>query len=919
MSARIWVGVLVGMMTTAAVACGSSDESSFPDGGTQGSDGDFDAAGLGETGSLSGSDGGGATGTCKPLTCNDLGDTCGPAGDGCGNVIDCGTCTAPETCGGGGLPSKCGGTAGCVPKSCTDLDLECGPAGDGCGNLIATCGTCMSPAICGGAGPSKCGGGMVSDAGVPLLPDGGVCHGRTTCVPGECGPVADGCGGVLTCASSCPTGQTCGGGTAPSMCGAPSCTKATCASAGANCGQIADGCGGIVDCGGKTSCTGTDFCGGGGPNKCGAGTPAPTCVNFCLNQNACTSKPQKTTLIGHVYAPNGTLPLPNALVYVPNKTTTSPYGLSTFTDGIGTGGTCESCSAAASGEPLVQTKSLYDGSFTLVDVPVGVPFPLVIQLGRWRRLVTVAAIPAAKACTTIDMDANGTTKDQTRFPTIENEGNAYDNIPKFAISTGAADALECVLSKIGVASSEFKNGGSASGRIQIFKNAVDSTHSGTGPGATLNGSTPAATNLYNTSAAINSYDAVILACRGGDVNEDAYSSSALTNIYNYANNGGRLFTTHYGFDWLDPEFETSTPTKKMWSENTATWVPNSTSASWAGAGSSTTAAVSTSVSGGIFAKWLDSVGALSAGTGTSNPRVKIFDPRNDVDIPLKTGVEQWITASNSSGVTDERLLQMAFNTPVAATTQCGRVIYSDFHVSTISGSSSKGLTFPNECTNGFSAQEKILAYMIFDLTSCITPSTPPPPPTCTPKTCTGLGAKCGPAGDGCGNTIDCGTCPGGMICTGTPGMCITPPCSASSCPSEESCGPIPNGCGGTVDCGPCSSGLTCGGAGPSLCGATTCSKTTCAAQGISCGPGADGCGGLIDCGTCPPGMTCGGGGTSGACGAPTCTPRTCASAGANCGPIGDGCGGIVQCGNCASGQTCGGGGTPNQCSSNIPR
>ncbi|HEX7667672.1 MAG TPA: hypothetical protein VF407_24255, partial [Polyangiaceae bacterium] len=133
-----------------AVACGSSEDSSFPSGPPDSGLGDFDAAGLAETGSLSGNDGGGGTGSCKPLTCADLGDTCGPAGDGCGNVIDCGTCTAPETCGGGGLPSKCGGTAGCVPKTCGELGLECGPAGDGCGNLITSCGTCTGAAICGG-------------------------------------------------------------------------------------------------------------------------------------------------------------------------------------------------------------------------------------------------------------------------------------------------------------------------------------------------------------------------------------------------------------------------------------------------------------------------------------------------------------------------------------------------------------------------------------------------------------------------------------------------------------------------------------------------------------------------------------------------------------------------------------------------
>src|SRR5262249_39722584 len=47
----------------------------------------------------------------------------------------------------------------------------------------------------------------------------------------------------------------------------------------------------------------------------------------------------------------------------------------------------------------------------------------------------------------------------------------------------------------------------------------------------------------------------------------------------------------------------------------------------------------------------------------------------------------------------------------------------------------------------------------------------------------------------------------------------------------------------------------------------------------------------------------------------TCTPTTCAAQGKNCGSISDGCGGNLSCGSCTSPQTCGGGGTANVCGS----
>lgn len=54
--------------------------------------------------------------TCQTITCKDLGQDCGTAGDGCGRLLQCGSCTAPQFCGGGGI-NKCGGDTTLGPDS----------------------------------------------------------------------------------------------------------------------------------------------------------------------------------------------------------------------------------------------------------------------------------------------------------------------------------------------------------------------------------------------------------------------------------------------------------------------------------------------------------------------------------------------------------------------------------------------------------------------------------------------------------------------------------------------------------------------------------------------------------------------------------------------------------------------------------
>jgi hypothetical protein len=902
------VGAGLFLAGSAVVHCGDDDGSHFviqPD------------AGDGSTPSSSGFavDAKAESGTnarCSPLNCGDLKINCGPAGDGCGGVSQCGECTqGQETCGGGGVPSVCGGSAKCLPKSCSDLKLDCGPAGDGCGGPLA-CGTCTAPGeVCGFGGPSKCGGGtFVDDAGLHFS-DGGICQARGACQPGECGPIADGCGGLLEC-GGCNTaaGEICGL-KEPSKCAAPTCTKLTCTQQGANCGFAADGCGGLLDCGGPNACAPAgEYCGGGGPNKCGVGTDAGAgCVNFCQDQlkNDACALGSRTRIKGTVYAPNAKLPVPDAVVFIPNQSKTFPYGLPTFQDGIGATGTCQQCVLQELGNPLVATKSLADGTFTLDNVPPDVEFPLVIQLGRWRRVIM---IPPLTACSTTDL-----TPEQTRFAKKQNEGTQRDSIPLFAVSTGSVDGLECVLLKLGVDPSEFTNPagvpGGGTGRVRLYQ---DLNTINTKPGARIDTNTPVTdVALTNSDANLAQYDAVLFACSGG---ENDRSDTIDDRVRRYADHGGRVYATHFNYVYLYDR--TPWDTTAFWNTD----FPKSFA--------SIDARINTSFpKGATFAQWLGvpfdnatgrGVGALKS---TNPPLVTIQEARGDAEWPIASSAQTWIMDNVDyppSFATP--IFHYTFNTPLSAPAaqQCGRVLYSDFHVTV---GNTQDLTFPAECGGlnppALTNQEKILAYFLFDLTSCITPTVDAPPPTCKKLSCADQGIGCGMAGDGCGGTITCTTCPGGQLCQGSPPKCVTPACAPSSCDAQgANCGQVSDGCGHALSCGTCDAGLQCGGSGPNRCGGDSCTAKTCKEQDIECGPAGDGCGGPLDCGPCPDGLTCGGGGVPNKCGKPNCTPRTCANAGASCGPIANGCGGLVDCGKCTNGQVCGGNGTPNVCGSADP-
>jgi hypothetical protein len=209
---------------------------------------------------------------------------------------------------------------------------------------------------------------------------------------------------------------------------------------------------------------------------------------------------------------------------------------------------------------------------------------------------------------------------------------------------------------------------------------------------------------------------------------------------------------------------------------------------------------------------------------------------------------------------------------------------------------------------------------------------------CERVTCASLAKSCGVMADGCGGTLDCGSCADGAacgvvsanVCTVLAELCV-PATAAVACAGKE-CGVEGDGCGGTVSCGSCADGELCGSTRPFQCGAPATGSDadcparveSCAAAGAECGLVGNGCGGTIDCGGCGGGELCGVEAPQKCGAAPACEPLAAALACAGkCGFVSNGCGvevagGVIDCKldyPCPAGETCGGGGVPNECGS----
>jgi hypothetical protein len=414
------------------------------------------------------------------------------------------------------------------------------------------------------------------------------------------------------------------------------------------------------------------------------------------NSSNCTSG--RTTISGKVYDPAGVNPLYNVTVFIPGSGSQLPM----FVNGPNN---CEGCGALYPQTVAASARTDATGSFQIqpqnnMNVPDGTGLPLVVQVGKWRKVYKINVT----ACRD-----NPQPDKSLRLPRNHMEGD----LPNIAISTGAADSLECLLLRMGVSASEFTGGSQGAGRLHIFTGYMGATTNG-------GGSPDPNVSLWDQAADLNQFDVLLLSCEGQETTF-ANKPGDQMNLWNYTLTGGRVFASHFHYAWFDtgPFATNVSPALASWTTGVG---PDSDPIS---------GKIITSLPNGMMFPegvalntWLGTVGALT------NGELPIHFAKHNAQVTAtNTPSTPWISSDVGSmypGGTE----YFSFDTPPASTDKCGRVVYSDLHVS---GGPGAGATpdYPGFTTGGIvpdgcashplTPQEKALEFMIFDLSSCLIP------------------------------------------------------------------------------------------------------------------------------------------------------------------------------------------------------
>jgi hypothetical protein len=208
------------------------------------------------------------------------------------------------------------------------------------------------------------------------------------------------------------------------------------------------------------------------------------------------------------------------------------------------------------------------------------------------------------------------------------------------------------------------------------------------------------------------YDIVFLSCEGNQYPATKPTTS-LNAMKAYADIGGRVFASHWHNVWIEGAVGSTAP--PAW-QVVATWNNSATTFNSPPNGTDGPDLIDevNNPKGMSFATWM-----LNVGGSTVRGQIPISNGKQtatSVD-PMKG--ERWVYWINAAMQVFPQNFQFTTPNELPSDQRCGKVVFSDMHVS--SGSTSVPATpFPGGCSTApLTPQEKALAFMFFDIASCV--------------------------------------------------------------------------------------------------------------------------------------------------------------------------------------------------------
>ncbi|MBI3897773.1 MAG: carboxypeptidase regulatory-like domain-containing protein [Gammaproteobacteria bacterium] len=378
------------------------------------------------------------------------------------------------------------------------------------------------------------------------------------------------------------------------------------------------------------------------------------------------------TVSGTVYAPNGTDPIANALVYQPQ----ADKALRPFSRAASN---CEEPGVAY----VVKTCTGPDGTFQLSGLVSG-STTLVIAKGLFKKTIVV----------TVATDGTvALSKEQSTLPNAETDGA---QVPRIAIVTGAYDRMEDVFAKLGLGTVD------ANGRLMLGTERF-TLYSGTGD------LLPTSYRKFDVLLAdigeLKKYDLIVINC-GTDYEDSLASADVRARLRQYVIDGGRIYATDLSYDFIEqpfPEF-----VDFAGSDEVAAGAPEHLSAAELGKEGITTNAsvLDVSLSGWLGLSVTCGPNASNCVNGDGTVHVEDFLGGWAVINGAHAGanVKFWTEGNVSwySGPTLTETTSGVKPLTLNFTVGAGKVLFSSYHTS---GS-------PH---THFLAQERILQYLIFEI------------------------------------------------------------------------------------------------------------------------------------------------------------------------------------------------------------